>query len=181
MNQLIGLLLTILTLALAALLVVPIELFFHPYALLLVIGCVFGVMFLSYGSHAFAIFKYASQPLKNQKEYFWVISFFDNLSNTAILTGAVGTIMAHTLTLNQIASASGLLSISGQNILPIVYGYALAKLVFEPLKQNVLRKAIVANVNENIQKQIEHNNYIAKRLNLVAISVFILSCLLLLA
>ena len=32
MNQLIGLLLTILTLALAMMLVVPIELFFQPYA-----------------------------------------------------------------------------------------------------------------------------------------------------
>lgn len=178
MNQLIGLLLTILTLALAMMLVVPIELFFQPYALLLIIGCVFGVMFLSYGSHAFAIFKYASQPLKNQKEYFWVISFFDNLSNTAMLMGAAGTIMSHVLSLYKIDSVPALLTQSGTSILPIVYGYALAKLVFEPLKQNVLRKAVVATINENVHKQIEQNNQIAKQLNLLTISVFAISCLL---
>lgn len=181
MNQLIGLLLTILTLALAMMLVVPIELFFQPYALLLVVGCVFGVMFLSYGPHAFAIFKYASQPLKNQKEYFWVISFFDNLSNTAMLAGTAGTIMSHVLSLNKVSSVPELLSISGTNILPLVYGYALAKLVFEPLKQNVLRKAVVANINENIHKQIEQNNKIAKQINLLALSIFAVSVILIIA
>ena len=133
-------------------------------------------MFLSYGSHAFAIFKYASQPLKNQKEYFWVISFFDNLSNTAMLTGVAGTIMSHVLSLYTVTSVPHLLENSGANILPIVYGYALAKLVFEPLKQNVLRKAVVANINENVHKQIEQNNKIAKQMNVLAISIFVISC-----
>ena len=180
MNQLIGFLLTVLTLALAMLLLVPIELFWEPMALLLVVGCVFGVMFLSYGSNAFSIFRYATQPLKNQKEYFWVISFFDNLSNTAILSGMIGTLISHITSFTYVSSHSELLSITSLNILPLVYGYALAKLVFEPLKQNVLRKAVVANVIENIHKQVEQNNKIAVRLNITALLIFIVSIILLL-
>ena len=180
MNQLIGLLLTVLTLALAVLLLTPIEIFFQPYAILLVVGCVFGVMFLSYGANAFSIFKYASKPLKNQKEYFWVISFFDNLSNTAILTGMIGCIISHITSFYMISSKEQLLSVTGENILPLVYGYALAKLIFEPLKQNVLRKAVISNINENIHKQVEQNNKIAFRLNTISLFIFILSALLLL-
>jgi len=180
MNQLIGFLLTFLTLVLALLLLTPLDLFFQPYALLLVIGCVFGVMFLSYGANAFSIFKYASQPLKNQKEYFWVIAFFDNMSNTAILTGMVGTIISHISSFYVISSTEQLLAVTGQNVLPLVYGYILAKLIFEPLKQNVLRKAVITNINENIHKQVEQNNKIAQRLNAISLFIFVVSLLLLL-
>lgn len=173
MNQLIGLLLTVLTLVLAVLVTNQTEVLIDPYALLLILGCVFGVMFFSYGSHSFSIFRYASQPIKNQKEYFWVISFFDNLSNTAIGAGVIGTLMGQVAILSSLDDKASLMPATGVSILTIVYGYLLAKLVFEPLKQNVLRKAQVLNINANVQIQIDQNNKLANQFNLLAIIILI--------
>jgi len=60
-------------------------------------------------------------------------------------------------------------------LLTIAYGFTFAKLIFEPLKQNVLRRAQVANINANVQRQIEQNNKIAQHFTLLGI-INIIAC-----
>lgn len=174
MNQLIGFLLLALTLLLALIILGPYQLLFDPYGLLLILGCVFGVVFLSYGAQAFSIFKYANQPVKNQKEYFWVISFFDNLINTSIMTGVIGSLIGMIGILSSLDDKSSLNPAVSMALLTLAYGFILAKLVFEPLKQNVLRRAQVANINANVQRQIEQNNKLAQHFTMLGIANIVL-------
>lgn len=169
MNQLIGFLLLALTLLLALIIIGPYQLMFDVTGLIMVLGCVFGVVFLSYGSQAFSIFKYANQPVKNQKEYFWVISFFDNLINTSIIAGVMGSIIGMVTVLTTLSGTQGLNSGASYALLTLVYGFVLAKLVLEPLKQNVLRRARVANINANVQRHIEQNNKLAQHFTVLGI------------
>lgn len=170
MNQLIGFLLLALTLLLALIIIGPYQLLFDVTSLIMVLGCVFGVVFLSYGAQAFSIFKYANQPVKNQKEYFWVISFFDNLINTSIIAGVMGSIIGMISLLTTSTSSDELNSAASYSLLTLVYGFILAKLILEPLKQNVLRRARVANINANVQRHIEQNNKLAQHFTLLGIA-----------
>lgn len=169
MNQLIGFLLLALTLFLALIIIGPFQLLFDVSSLIMILGCVFGVVFLSYGAQAFSIFKYANQPVKNQKEYFWVISFFDNLINTSIIAGVMGSLINMVTLLTTLTDNEGLNSGVSYSLLSLVYGFILAKLVLEPLKQNVLRRACVANINTNVQRHIEQNNKLAQHFTLLGI------------
>lgn len=170
MNQLIGFLLLALTLLLALIIIGPYQLLFDVTSLIMILGCVFGVVFLSYGAQAFSIFKYANQPVKNQKEYFWVISFFDNLINTSIIAGVMGSIIGMISLLTTSTSNDELNSAASYSLLTLVYGFVLAKLILEPLKQNVLRRARVANINANVQRHIEQNNKLAQHFTLLGIA-----------
>lgn len=170
MNQLIGFLLLALTLLLALIIIGPYQLLFDVTSLIMILGCVFGVVFLSYGAQAFSIFKYANQPVKNQKEYFWVISFFDNLINTSIIAGVMGSIIGMISLLTTSTSSDELNSAASYSLLTLVYGFVLAKLILEPLKQNVLRRARVANINANVQRHIEQNNKLAQHFTLLGIA-----------
>lgn len=170
MNQLIGFLLLALTLLLALIIIGPYQLLFDVTSLIMILGCVFGVVFLSYGAQAFSIFKYANQPVKNQKEYFWVISFFDNLINTSIIVGVMGSIIGMISLLTTSTSNDELNSAASYSLLTLVYGFVLAKLILEPLKQNVLRRARVANINANVQRHIEQNNKLAQHFTLLGIA-----------
>lgn len=169
MNQLIGFLLLALTLLLALIILGPYQLLFDVTSLIMILGCVFGVAFLSYGAQAFSIFKYANQPVKNQKEYFWVISFFDNLINTSIIAGVMGSIISMVMLLTTLSGTDTLNSGVSLSLLTLVYGFVLAKLILEPLKQNVLRRARVANINTNVQRHIEQNNKLAQHFTLLGI------------
>lgn len=173
MNQLIGFLLLALTVALALLLLGPVQFLLNPYALLLIFGCIFGVIFLSYGAQAFSIFRYANQPVRNQKEYFWVISFFDNLINTSILAGVIGSLIGTVTALTNITQASDITTAMSSSLVPILYGFVFAKFIFSPLKQNVLRRAKIANINANVQRQIEQNNKLAQQFTILGIVNFI--------
>ena len=170
MNQLIGFLLLALTLLLALIIIGPYQLLFDVTSLIMILGCVFGVVFLSYGAQAFSIFKYANQPVKNQKEYFWVISFFDNLINTSIIAGVMGSIIGMISLLTTSTSSDELNAAASYSLLTLVYGFVLAKLILEPLKQNVLRRARVANINANVQRHIEQNNKLAQHFTLLGIA-----------
>lgn len=178
MNQLIGFLLLLLTVSLALIILDSYHWLLDPYSLGLVLGCVLGVVFLSYGTRAFRIFTYANQPVKNQKEYFWVISFFDNLINTSVITGVIGSVIGMVSMLSMVEDVAGLHSASAKALLPFIYGFVLAKLVLEPLKQNVLRRAKVANINTNVQRQIEQNNRLAHQFTVLGLaniaSVFVI-------
>ena len=180
MNQLIGFLLLALTVSLALIMLGPFELLFDLTSLLLILGCIFGVVFLSYGAQAFSIFKYANQQVKNQKEYFWVISFFDNLINTSIITGVIGSLIGTVNILSTLDDAASLNPAMSLSLLSILYGLILAKLVFEPLKQNVLRRARVANINANVQRHIEQNNKLALHFTVLGL-VNIIVCFVVLA
>ncbi len=180
MNQLIGFLLLALTLLLALILMGPYQLLLDPYSLIMILGCIFGVAFLSYGAQAFQIFKYANQPVKNQKEYFWVISFFDNLINTSIISGVMGSLIGMVNLLSNLTDKAELNSAVSISLLTLVYGFVFAKLVFEPLKQNVLRRARVANINANVQRQIEQNNKLAQHFTVLGI-INIVGCFVLLS
>ena len=180
MNQLIGFLLLALTVSLALIMLGPVELLFDLTSLLLLLGCIFGVVFLSYGVQAFRIFKYANQPVKNQKEYFWVISFFDNLINTSIITGVIGSLIGMVKLLSTLGDQASLNSAMSLCLLSIAYGFIFAKLLFEPLKQNVLRRAQIANINANVQRQIEQNNKLAQHFTILGI-VNIIACFAVLA
>lgn len=161
MNQLIGFLLMALTLSLALLLTESYLFLLDPVAIAVILGAIFGVSFLSYGAQAFSIFKYANRPVQNQKEYFWVISFFDNLSNTSLITGVllsnIGVVAMLSTHFEQITFNSKM----AMHLLPIAYALVLAKFIFEPLKQNVLRRTRIANINTNVQRHIEQNNKLA--------------------
>lgn len=175
MNQLIGFLLLALTLFLALIIIGPYQLLFDVTSLIMILGCIFGVVFLSYGSQAFSIFKYANQPVKNQKEYFWVISFFDNLINTSIIAGVIGSLIGMVSLLTNLADNEPVNSSVSYTLLTLVYGFVFAKLIFEPLKQNLLRRARVANINTNVQRHIEQNNKLAQQFTLLGI-VNLLAC-----
>ena len=138
------------------------------------------MIFLSYGAQAFSIFRYANQPVRNQKEYFWVISFFDNLINTSILAGIIGSLIGTVTALSTISQAHEISSTLSSCLVPSVYGFIFAKFIFAPLKQNVLRRAKIANINANVQRQIEQNNKLAQQFTILGVVNFI-SCFAVLA
>lgn len=167
MNQLIGFLLLALTLCLALLMLGSFSLLFNLPALLLIVGCLFGVIFLSYGTHAFAIFKYANLQVASQKEYFWVISFFDNLINTSMIAGLIGSLIGMINIVSTGSDEASLRAAVSFCLVSTAYGFIFAKLIFEPLKQNVLRRAQVANINANVQRQIEQNNKLCQHVTML--------------
>lgn len=178
MNQLIGFLLVALSLVLAVIVIGPFELLLDVYGLFMLIGCIFGVTILSYGSQAFRIFQYANKPVTNQKEYFWVISFFDNLINTSLITGIIGSLIGFVSILSSLDDVSELNAATSVSLLSLLYGFIFAKLVFSPLKQNVLRRAQVANINANVQRQIEQNTKLSFHFYLLALTNLVVSFLL---
>ena len=175
MNQLIGFLLVALSLVLAVIILGPFEIFLDLYGLVMIIGCIFGVTILSYGSQAFRIFQYSNKPVTNQKEYFWVISFFDNLINTSLLVGLIGSLIGLVSVLSTLDDLTSLNPAMSMSLLTAAYGFIFAKMIFAPLKQNVLRRAQVANINTNVQRQIEQNNKIATHFAWLAFANLVIS------
>ncbi|WP_299264369.1 hypothetical protein [uncultured Psychrosphaera sp.] len=158
MNKFIGYLLFIATFAGVIFLTGYSEFFIDRFSLLLIFGMVFGVMFLSYGIHAFSAFKYISRPVTSQKEFFLAVSFFDHLSNTAIIAGILGTLLSQLAMLSNVTTTAEIYSGTGASLVSFLYGYLVSKLIFEPLKQNVIRNAKIGNINGLIQLHIDQNN-----------------------
>ncbi|MDU0113375.1 MAG: flagellar motor component MotA [Psychrosphaera sp.] len=158
MNKLIGYLFFILTFAAVLMLNDYASFLIDLYSLLLIFGLVFGVMFLSYGTYAFSAFKYISQPVTSQKEFFLAVSFFDHLSNTAIIAGILGTLLAQLALLSNMETLPELFPATGISLISFIYGYLVSKFIFEPLKQNVIRNAKIGNINGLIQLHIDQNN-----------------------
>lgn len=157
MNKLLGFILFVLTFAAVSMTTGYADFFIDEYSLLLVFGIVFGVMFLSYGTHAFSPFKYISQPVTSQKEFFLAVSFFDHLSNTALIAGLLGTMLGQIAILSTVGTLDELFPATGLSLISFVYGYLVSKLVFEPLKQNVIRNAKIGNINGLVQLHIDQN------------------------
>lgn len=157
MNKLIGYLLFVLTFAAVMHLTDYTGFMLDLYSLLLIFGVVFGVMFLSYGTQAFSAFKYISQPVTSQREFFLAVSFFDHLANTAIIAGLLGTLLNQIAMLSNIETSVELFPETGFSLISFLYGYLVAKFIFEPLKQNVIRNAKISNINGLIQLHIDQN------------------------
>lgn len=158
MNKLIGYLLFISTFVGVIFVTDYTEYFINPYSFLLIFGMVFGVMFLSYGTHAFSAFKYISKPVRSQKEFLLAVSFFDHLSNTAIIAGMLGTLLGQISMLSSLVEYADIYPSTGNTLLSFIYGYLVSKFIFEPLKQNVIRNAKIGNINGLIQLHIDQNN-----------------------
>jgi flagellar motor component MotA len=181
MNKLIGYLLFGLTFAAVLELTGYTDLMLDLYSLLLIFGIVFGVMFLSYGTQAFSAFKYISQPVTSQREFFLAVSFFDHLANTAIIAGLLGTLLNQIVMLSTIESTIALFPETGFSLISFLYGYVVAKFIFEPLKQNVIRNAKINNINALIQLHIDQNNTLPNGFLFMGFVVVISNLLLLLS
>lgn len=181
LNKLLGLIIVGLAFTLLGLAQTSWIILYNPISLGTVIAITLGVVFFSYGNYVFALFKYLTQPIESQKDYLLAISFFDHLSNTFIAVGAITTLLGHIDIIHGLDSVESLMPATAVSYLSLFYGYVIARLLLEPLKQNIIRKAKLANINASVQQHISVNNEITSRYVLLTIGLSIASTIVLLS
>lgn len=175
MNKVIGLLILILTITLLVISQGDVYAFADIYGILYILGTVFGVMIFSYGNQMFSVFGYLSKPVKTQKEYFLAISFFDNMANASIISGLLGTLVGQVAILSTVDSIPQLFPATAVSSLTLLYGFLLAKLIFEPFKQSIKTKAELSQIHPQIQLHLAQNNALANKFMWLGVLIIVTS------
>lgn len=179
MNKILGIIIVVLAVALLIIEQSSPEAFLDIYGLGVVIAAPFGVLFFSYGDHVFSPFRFITQPIESQKDYLLAVSFFDSLANTFMAVGVTSTLIGHIAIVTSIDEFESLMPATGVSYLTTFYGFIIARLLIEPMKQNIVRKAKLSNVNAAVEQHLMANNDIARRYVTLGLSLSVLSTLML--
>lgn len=147
MFKVIGLLISIASLALLMLLGGSLGVFLEPIALVVLLALVFGGIIFSYGNQSFVFFRLAYQKQVPGKLLFPALEFYNYLTKLTFVATIITSVSALIIILNTVSHSPLIGPALALSLLTCLYGLLLSYIVIQPIKHNIIFKAMSGKQN----------------------------------